>query len=361
MKRIIYLLLFALLFCLSCSEVVEDDYAVISFFIGEVTKNNLDVEIGESVSKNDVISTGSQSSCDISIGNSLIRIKEKSKMLVSRLDIYEKKENTTLNLSIGKMLCRTKKLLKNESFLVKTPTAVAGVRGTRFIVEADKKKTTRIKVYKGRVKVLKNVKILENKVDKIMEEAPSLKENEKVVVTEKAVKNAEKNVEKLLNKESLKGGEIALVKVVKLVKNDVIVKRKEIKKFKIEDFKEEREEIITVKEKPKEVIKKIAKIIKKEKKKPTPEGSLLITRYEIYYIKNGKVIWKGNVIKPPLKNEDKLYVVSGSYIFCASVDGPVMWRKKVKNDGEIEIKEDLLLISYKGKIKKLDLVNGEER
>ena len=96
---------------------------------------------GDVLKENDIITTGIMSSCDIRIGDSIIRIKEKSKVLISQLLKNGNVENITLGLDIGKMLCKPKKLIKSESFLVKTPTAVAGVRGTQFSVEADIKKT----------------------------------------------------------------------------------------------------------------------------------------------------------------------------------------------------------------------------
>ena len=360
MNRILKLfLIIILLLSFGCS-VAEKEYSTVIFFIGDVKKNNAEIEIGDIIRENDIITTAIQSSCDIKIGESFIRIKEKSKLSISKLKYHDNLENTTLGLSVGKLLCNTKKLLKSESFMVKTPTAVAGVRGTKFIVQADKKKTTRIKVYKGKVKVVKRVKKLENKIEKLLDKAPPLQDNEKVIVTKESVKEAEKKVRKIIEKESKKGVEVALVKVVDMVKDDVIVTKKEIKKFKVDDFKEESKEIITVEEKPKEIIKKIAKIIKIEKKIPKPEGSLLVTRYEIYFIKNGKVIWEGKVINPPIKKEDKLYIASGDFVFCASADGPVLWKNKIQNNGKIEIKEDKLIVYSKMGLKTLDIETGQE-
>jgi hypothetical protein len=359
MKRYGILLASVLLFIWSGCGKGEDEYAVVNFFIGDVKKNNAEIDIGEIIKEKDVLTTGNQSSCDIKIGNSIIRVKENSRVLISQLVRQGNIENTSLGLDVGKMLCKPKKLLKNESFLVKTPTAVAGVRGTRFTVETDAKKTTRIKVFDGKVAVIKRVSQLEDKVEKLLEEAPAVEEKEKVVVTEKDVQQAEKKVEEIISKDGGKGVEVSVVKIIEQVKDDVVVARKEMLAFKVEDFKDEKAELIAV-EKPREVIRQIESMVRLEKEKPKPDGRLLITRYEIYFIKNGKVLWEGKVINPPVKMDDKIYIASGDYVFSASLDGPVLWRKNIENDGKLELKEGKLMVHSKEGVRSLDLDTGQE-
>jgi hypothetical protein len=350
-----------LVFSSACGTKEDGEFAVVTFFIGDVRKNSADIDIGEIIREKDRITTGVQSSCDIKIGNSIIRIKENSKVLFSQLMRQGGVENTALGLDIGKMLCKPKKLMKNENFLVKTPTAVAGVRGTQFTVEADMKKTTRIKVYDGEVKVLRRVPQLEQRIETLMEGAAPVEEKEKVVITEQEVKQIEKRVGEILAKDPSEGVDVAIVKVIEQVKDDVVVSREDVSVFKVEDFKDEREEIIAVDEKPRELIKQIETVLKMEKEKPKPDGRLLITRYEIYLIKSGKVLWEGKVINPPLKKDDRLYIASGDYVFSASIDGPVLWRKNIDNQGRLEIKNDRLIVySSAGEIKVLDLETGQE-
>jgi len=339
---------------------VEDEYATVMFFIGSVTKNNASIEIGEMIKENDRLVTAAQSSCDLKIGESIIRIKENSTVLISQLMRKGATEKTALGLDVGKMLCKPKKLMKDESFLVKTPTAVAGVRGTKFTVEADTQKTTRIKVYDGKVKVIKRVDKLEGSFEKIMEEAAAVEEKEKVVITENDVKKAEKRVEDVLAKEGGAGVEVAVVKIIEQVKGDVVVSRKEVQAFKVEDFKDEKSELIAVEERPREVIRQIAAIVKMEKEKPKPDGRLLVTRYEIYFIKNGSVLWEGKVVNPPIRRDDRIYIASGDYVYCASAEGPVLWRKNIENDGKLEIQGDRLIVHARSGAKSLDLDTGQE-
>ena len=360
-KLFLAILCLVLIIPSGCIKETKEEYSTIIFYIGDVKKNNNTAEIGEVILQNDVISTGLQSSCDIKIGGSIIRVKEKSNVRLSELYQKDDVEKTMVDLEVGKLLCKAKKLSKSESFLVKTPTAIAGVRGTKFTVEADIQKTSRIKVFNGNVTVLKRVKQLENiEVEKIIATAPTLSEEEKVIVTADDVKQTEKLVEKAIEKEQKINQDIetAVAKAIETHQKEVVIDKKEIEKFKIEDFKEENKEIIAVQEKPKEVIAAIKSIVKLEKKEPVPEGRLLITRYEIYFIKGDKPLWEGKVINPPIQKDNKLYIASGDYVFCASVDGPVFWKRNIKNDGKVELKEDKLVIFTEGKSKELDIVTG---
>lgn len=358
-RMVIFFVSFLLMLSLNCTKEVEDHASVI-FFVGEVTINGAAVGIGDGVDENDTVITENLSSCDIKIGDSIIRIKERSKVIFSQLLKKGLFENVEIGLDVGKMLCKPKKLMKTESFLVKTPTAVAGIRGTQFIVEADKRKTTRIKVFDGKVRVVKRIKRLEEKIDKILDEAPPIQEKEKVVVTEREVKETEKKVNEAFSKGLQKGVEVAVVKVIGEFKNDIIISRKKVEKFKVEDFRNDNKELIAIKEKPKEIIKKIAQVLKLEREKPKPDGRLLITKYEIYFIKNGRVIWDGEVINPPIKQEGKIFIASGDYVFCASLDGPVLWRKRIINDGRLELRGEKLHVYSGGKVRELDIETGQE-
>ncbi len=355
----VLLFLSLLIFNIHCAQKGED-FAMVIFFVGDVKINGAVAEIGNIVKENDTIITGTMSSCDIKIGESIIRVKEKSKLLISQLIKTGAVENVALGLDVGKMLCKPKKLMKSESFMVRTPTAVAAVRGTQFTVETDRKKTTRIKVYNGKVRVARRVKQLEEKIDTILDEAPPLVEKEKVVITEKEVRTVEKKIDRVLARESGKDLEAAVARIVNEVKDEVIVTRKSVDTFKVEDFTKENREIIAIQEKPNEIMRKIARVVKLEKEKPKPDGRLLVTRYEVYFIKNGRVVWDGVVINPPVREEGKLYIASGDYVFCASIDGPVLWRKRIENNGKLALKGESLMVYSKGKVAKLDKETGEE-
>ncbi|MCP4130252.1 MAG: FecR domain-containing protein [bacterium] len=361
-KRVIISgIIFLLAISFGCTKADQEEYAMITFMIGEVSKKldkaakAMEVDIGDIVKENNIIFTKEDSFCDIKIGGSIIRIKEKSEVTISSLMRKGNEESTTLGLSIGKMLCKPKKLLKSEAFLVKTPTAVAGVRGTKFSVAADMNKTTRIKVFDGKVKIAKRLPSLENNVDKVLEMAPVLEKEQKVVITEKETEKAEKLVKKMIEKDK----NVDIARVIKNAKKEIVVPTKAIEKFAVADFAKENKELIEIKAKPKAEIKKIARIIQQEKEMPKPEGRLLVTRFKIYFIKEGKIIWEGKVVKESIKKEGKLYIASGKYVFCASPDGPVYWKADLVNDGKFEIKENKLVVVSGGKENRFDLETGK--
>lgn len=347
---------------LSCGGSEAPDYATVSFFIGEVTKNGKPVVIGDTVSESDVIVTGARSSCDLKIGGSVIRIKQSSELKFASLINGADGENTVLDLGEGKLLCKPKKLLKNDRFTVKTPTAVAAVRGTQFTVESDIAKTTRIKVYNGKVKVAKRVKALDNKVDQVVEAADPVGSQESVIVTEKEAKAAEKKVEQAMkNNQNVDD-------VIEQVNDDIAVKKDDVQQFDVKDFaKEDQSGIIAIAEKPAPVQKEIKKAIAAEKKQPKPKkeekivpvGRLLITRYEMYYIKNGQIEWEGRVVSDPVKASGMVYAVAEDYVFCATSEGPVMWKVKMINDGKITVVDNKVVVTVKGEQVYLDAKTGK--
>ncbi len=354
------LFIFVLLFLIGgCTSQQADEYAMIMFMIGDVTKNNAPITIGDLINQSDVIKTGNGAFCDIRVGGSVIRIKEKSRVVFSSLLHKGASENTTLGLDVGKILCKPKKLLKSDSFMIKTPTAVAAVRGTQFIVEADSLETTRIKVFTGKLRIAKRIEQLEGSVDRILEIAPVLEEQEKVVITKKDVQAAENIVRGILEKETEKDGSKAIEVAIEKARGNILVAENDIQKFNPEDFAKDKEEIIKVKQRPREVIRQIAKVIQQEKEMPRRFGRLLITRYEVYYIQEGKVLWEGRVSNPPVRWNDKLYVAAENYVFCATAEGPVMWRINMMNDGKLEIRDNKLVIFSQGDENFLDLDTGQ--
>lgn len=359
MKRFALVALIAgLVIAPGCSQKEVDEYAMITFMLGDVTRNSAAVVIGDIIQEKDIIETAAGSFCDIKIGGSIIRVKENTKLVVSTLLRNGEGEETTLGMDQGKMLCKPKKLLKSDKFVVKTPTAVAGVRGTQFIVEADAAKTTRIKVFDGKVRIAKRVRQLEDSTDRVLEVASDVGKEQKAIITAEEVAEAEKKVEQVLASEA-GSGEDAIQAVIDQAREEIVLQKEAIAAFDVEDFEEDNQEMIAVEEKPKEVVNQLARVVKQERKKPKPDGRLLITRYEIYFIKDGNVQWEGKVVQAPVEYNEKLYVASGEYIFCADKSGPVLWRKKIENTGEISIKDNTVVLKGKDTEHTLNAETGE--
>lgn len=109
------------------------------------------------------VSTGPKSQCNILIGDSsYVSIKENSKLvLASLVRKGGSLEESTLDLQGGRIVATPKKLLRDEGFSVKTRTAVAAVRGTKFVVTNEPGEDVKVAVIEGKVEMKPRVPSLE--------------------------------------------------------------------------------------------------------------------------------------------------------------------------------------------------------
>lgn len=171
MKKIILCaLMIALISCGKKKEVSFDSIdgikyqAVITFAVGESKIDHEDgtqekAKIGVKLSEKDKVITNKKSKVDIQFSNGeIIRLDSNSYLYLDyvyrKLGGYDTKEtnNSELALISGKLFAKVNKMNKNDSFTIKTPTSIAGVRGTSFIVATSGKKDT-VKVLDGAVAV----------------------------------------------------------------------------------------------------------------------------------------------------------------------------------------------------------------
>ncbi|HOP63508.1 MAG TPA: FecR domain-containing protein [Spirochaetota bacterium] len=118
---------------------------------------------GDIVAVSDVITTGKKSVADLIYGKSgVIRINENSRVTVTSI-AAKTGSDTVMDMNNGKVFLTLTKL-KGTGFKVKTPTAVASVRGTSFTVTSNKR-GAKLAVVKGTVAVnpVKEGKIIEEK------------------------------------------------------------------------------------------------------------------------------------------------------------------------------------------------------
>lgn len=100
-----------------------------------------------------------ESSVDTAKGSVLLELQDGSQILVqahSSVVLKDPNEGKgySLELFIGKILAKVQKRLGSApSFRMGTPSAVITVRGTRFLVEVNKKHKTFVNVYEGIVEV----------------------------------------------------------------------------------------------------------------------------------------------------------------------------------------------------------------
>jgi len=118
---------------------------------------------GDQLKTSDVIITGNKSVADLVFGNSgVLRINENSKVTITSI-ADKTSNNTVMEMDKGKVFLTLSKL-RGTGFKVKTPTAVASVRGTSFTVLSDSK-GAKLSVVKGTVAVnpVKDGNVIEEK------------------------------------------------------------------------------------------------------------------------------------------------------------------------------------------------------
>ena len=161
MKKCGYLALIpflvASLYCKKDKNIERE--GIINFVVGTVTIIDKDTKsaakVGDVVKQGMKIETGSKSFVDIYFDDNAVKVLENSIVEIRELEINltENSEKTRFHVQQGKIFSKVaKKLAKNDQFLVSSPTATAGVRGTEFLVIEDRG-TGVVATLKGKVEV----------------------------------------------------------------------------------------------------------------------------------------------------------------------------------------------------------------
>lgn len=222
-------------------EAPELDQGLITFFSGNVYildgQEWWDVNIGDFVEASDVIKTELDSYCEIQFGDTaVVKVQQNTEIAMETLMLDGENANVALNMQNGSVLCKVQKLAGGDKFKVKTQTAVCGVRGTEFGVQAETDKKTKVAVKEGSVSVLPSTidvdklkekvankgEDVQNLLAQIEETASVVEANQEleleeadVAQTEKSTKEIEKVVEEIALAEE---PEVTPEKLVKLAK-----------------------------------------------------------------------------------------------------------------------------------------------
>lgn len=184
-----------ILFAVSCGNKSavssKDVIASIVFMLGDVSVekkgSSIKASLNSIVDKGSVIKTLKGSQCNILIQpDSYILVKENSSFSIESLtQNSDGTSNSSVELKVGKIAVNPGKLLKGSDFRVKTPTAVAAVRGTKFTVSTDDGKGIKISVIEGKVELKPRAEQLE-KADtpEAVRKAVTAKLNEQAVIIE---------------------------------------------------------------------------------------------------------------------------------------------------------------------------------
>jgi hypothetical protein len=117
---------------------------VVNFLAGTVHvidgSNKIAAKVGDVIKKGMKIETGDKSFADIYFDENAIKILENSVVNIGGLEVnaQDSSESSRFYVDKGKLFSKiVKKLAKNDSFTVATPTASASVRGTEFLVAEE--------------------------------------------------------------------------------------------------------------------------------------------------------------------------------------------------------------------------------
>ncbi len=141
-------------------EAVVYTQGVVTFSSGFVSVNKgekfevLDVE--DFVELGNIIKTEDDSFCEVQFSDfGIIRIQENTELLVQTVHLQEDQNKVSMKLNKGKILAKVSKLAKEEEFQVRTSTALAGVRGTEFMVKINKEDGSAVfAVKEGKVAII---------------------------------------------------------------------------------------------------------------------------------------------------------------------------------------------------------------
>ncbi len=235
-KFLLFMVVGVSVFFVGCNEksAKKDQSSVkMIFTIGDVQiKNNgswNDAVEQMSLVQGDEIKTGENSECSFVVGaGSNVAIKQNTRFLIS--SVFKDKsgsETNVFSIEEGKAVINPKKLLKGDSFNVKTPTAVAGVRGTKFIIATSKKGKLRVAVVEGKVSLKRRIPALEQTDKSIVENSKTLSSLNKKMESESITIAANQSAS-IDNKKAAKENEIIAKAIEKKVEAIEKTKDKQI-------------------------------------------------------------------------------------------------------------------------------------
>ncbi len=158
--QIFYLSFGFLMFFIPRPVFAEGMYGLFMIVKGEVHFTNPNsmgekAKVGAKVLEGAVITTEKDSRAKIVMSDrNVFNLSPDSKLTIQKYDNTVGKKNVSLSLQKGKVRVNVEQKYDGakEKFLLKTPTVVAGVRGTQFLAGYDPtKKSTQITTFKGAV------------------------------------------------------------------------------------------------------------------------------------------------------------------------------------------------------------------
>gem|GEM_PF-3354226 len=143
---------------LDAVEIPEVDNALITFLTGDVSIQVNDewvwANIGDYLEKDGILKV-EDGYAELQFGDvGTARIQENTTIRLANIILQPGATQVDINLVTGNVLNKVQHLAMEDSYQVRTQTAVMGVRGTEFGVRVDENQDTRVAVRDGRVGVL---------------------------------------------------------------------------------------------------------------------------------------------------------------------------------------------------------------
>jgi|GEM_PF-4994111 len=171
-----------------------------------------DAEIGDELATDSTVKTGDKSGCELQVGSlGTVKIAANTVVSLRKLALDSAKSRSEVNVVSGKIGCEVRKLGKGERFEVRTQDATCGVRGTKFMVEAESGSPTHVAVKEGRVALMPksydssryedlgdrygNRALAENMMESIAQSSVSVGANQETEVSAKQMDGADKSIE----------------------------------------------------------------------------------------------------------------------------------------------------------------------
>ncbi len=157
MKKTMYVIAFV--FLASTGAFAADVIGKVSSIIGDVdltaitTGNKIVPRVGTPLTDDHKIRTGNRSYCELLLNDGTkIFVREITVLNITGLKLVETDPPTKMRVLTGKVRITMKKAFKSRTLVLRTPTAIAGVRGTDFGAIVSKTET-RLIVFEGAVDV----------------------------------------------------------------------------------------------------------------------------------------------------------------------------------------------------------------
>lgn len=216
---------------------------IINFVVGEVSVvadgQQKAAQAGDPITQGMVVKTGKNSVVDIYFSGSVIRILENSSVVMKELikELQTNKELSEFYVEKGKLFSKvSRKLTEGEKFKVSTPTAVAGVRGTEFLVEENEGKS-KIACIEGAVAVHEADKTESDAVIVEAGKEASLEKGKPISVSELKAQNLE-NIRRI--KDEIKEIREEIRRKFEEQREEIrkaVIEQKDINKQRVEDQK----------------------------------------------------------------------------------------------------------------------------